>query len=226
MNNALLLFAKQPVPGAVKTRLSPAISAADAAELYGCMLADTVAVVAGLQGTTLVLCYAPAPGAAAYFRENFPTVQQFPQEGDDLGERLSNAFALLFARGFTAVAAIGSDAPHVPPAYLAEAFRLVATAAADVVFGPADDGGYYLVAMPTLHSRLFRDIPWSCQDTLAASEAVAADLGLQVRRLPLWHDLDTVQDLQRLLASAVGDGAVRTRQLLRKLFGNRLPLPG
>lgn len=222
-NRALVVFAKEPLPGTVKTRLSPPLTPVDAAELYRCMLADTVAACSGLAGTTLVLCVAPTPGAATYFHREFPGVPVMLQEGADLGARLSNAFKVLFSLGFRTVAAIGTDAPDLPPEFVTAAFCLLESATADVVFGPAADGGYYLVALQTLHARLFQDIPWSTAETLTDSEAAAGELGLRSRHLPLWHDLDTAADLQRLLAGNVGSPASHTRRMVQTVLKGETP---
>ncbi len=223
LSRALVVFAKEPLPGTVKTRFSPALTPSAAARLYRCMLADTVAAFSGLPVTTLVLCVAPSPGAVTYFHRRFPGFPLMLQEGDDLGARLNNAFRCLFSRGFRTVAAIGSDAPDLPPDFVTDAFRLLESDAADVVFGPAGDGGYYLVALQTPHARLFQDIPWSTAATLAASETAAAELGLRCRHLPVWHDLDTVDDVRRLLADTDGCRAPRTRRMVEAVWNMDKP---
>lgn len=216
MDKALLIFAKQPLPGKVKTRLSPPYSFQTAAEIYRCMLSDTLCKVADLSGVENFLFFEPSCGAADYFRENFPGIKTYPQQGDGLGERLEKAFATVFSLGFESVAAIGTDSPDLPLPYLEESLRLLEEGGADAVFGPAVDGGYYLVALRRNSPGLFHDIPWSTSQVLEKSLAAAAALGLRVARLPVWHDMDTVDDLKRFLAKGSSEYAPRTLRFLRE----------
>jgi len=216
MGKALLIFAKQPLPGKVKTRLSPPLSLQEAADIYRCMLSDTLAKVADLPGAESFLFFEPASGALDFFRNAFPGIRIFPQEGDALGERLMKAFEKVFALGFRSVAAIGTDSPDLPLSHLEESFRLLEEGGADVVFGPAADGGYYLVALGTFCPGLFHDIPWSTNRVLEKSNEAAAAFGLQVMTLPVWHDLDTVEDLKRFLVSGSPENAPRTFRFLQE----------
>ncbi|MRR57942.1 MAG: glycosyltransferase [Deltaproteobacteria bacterium] len=217
MKQALVIFAKQPVPGRVKTRLSPPLSPSDAARLYLCMLSDTIEAVASLNHVERFLFFEPSDGAEDFFRDAWPDLTVVPQQGGGLGERLENAFARLFSAGFDAVAAIGTDSPDLPAEYVEDAFRILEERRADVVFGPVEDGGYCLVAMGRLHPELFRDIPWSTGMVLERSEAAAVSLGLGTARIPAWHDIDTGRDLERLLREGNPDEAPRTRRFLRQL---------
>jgi rSAM/selenodomain-associated transferase 1 len=215
MKKALLIFAKKPVAGTVKTRLSPPLSAGDAATLYRCMLGDTLDKVAVLRDVEPFLFYQPAEGAEDFFRNRYPRVTLFPQEGTGLGERMENAFGRVLSAGFGAAAAVGTDAPDLPLEYVEQAFRFLAEGRADVVFGPASDGGYYLVAMGRLMPELFRGIPWSTGEVLRESMETAAAAGIRTVTLPLWHDVDTVADLERFRSS--GEGAPRTRRFVREI---------
>lgn len=217
MKRALLIFAKQPVPGRVKTRLSPPLSTGDAARLYGCMLADTIGNHSSCNHFDTLIFFEPSDGAEAFFRRTWPGLPAFPQQGEGLGERLVHAFAGAFAMGFAAVAAIGSDSPDLPQRYVEDAFRLLEEGRAEVVFGPVEDGGYCLIAMQRLHGGLFRDIPWSSGEVLERSEEAARALGLRSARLTLWHDLDRFEDLERMLRDGGLEGAERTAGILRKL---------
>ncbi|MRR56165.1 MAG: glycosyltransferase [Deltaproteobacteria bacterium] len=216
MDKALLIFAKQPLPGKVKTRLSPPFTFQAAADIYGCMLSDTLVKVAEVSGVERLLFFEPSCGAADFFRENFPGIRAFPQQGVGLGERLEKAFATAFSLGFESVVAIGTDSPDLPPSYLEESFRLLEAGGADAVFGPAADGGYYLVALKSYHLGIFRNIPWSTNQVLEKSLTAATLLGLQVACLPVWHDMDTVEDLKRFLAGGSSEYAPRTLRYLRE----------
>ena len=196
-SRALILFAKNPLPGAVKTRLSPPLTSAEAAGLYCCMIQDSVAMVSSLSGISTFIFFQDDPGAAAYFKTLAPEIISQPQRGKDLGERMENAFAELFNRGFAQVAIIGTDSPDLPPEHVMKAFALLEHERTDMVFGPTEDGGYYLLAMKKIWGELFAGLPWSSEELLAASVARAEDLRLGTTFLPVWHDIDTGADLKR-----------------------------
>jgi len=215
MNKALLIFAKQPLPGKVKTRLSPPFSLQEAAEIYRCMLSDTLVKVAEFGDVEKFLFFEPSSGAEDFFRANFPAMRCLPQLGAGLGERLEKAFETVFALGFESVAVIGTDSPDLPLSYLRQPFRLLEKGQADVVFGPAADGGYYLLALARSCAGLFRDIPWSTNLVLEKSLRAAVALQLRTVCLPVWHDMDTVEDLKEFLAAAGSGSAPRTLDFLR-----------
>ena len=194
---ALIIFAKKPLPGAVKTRLSPPLTPEKAADLYSCMIQDTLGMALTLSGVTPFIFFQDDSGAADYFEDLAPEVISFPQSGKDLGLRMRDAFAVILKRGFAKVAIIGTDSPDLPPEYIFEAYTLLEYEHTDVVFGPSGDGGYYLLAMKMVWEELFRGLPWSSAGLLAASVETAKDLCLGASFLPVWHDIDTEADLHR-----------------------------
>lgn len=216
VSSALLIFAKWPVPGAVKTRLSPPLTAEEAANLYRCMLLDTLAATRSLSGIMRILCY-DGDALEKHFRELAPEVRLVRQQGKGLGERLQTAFAEAFGNGFSSVAVIGTDTPHLATTRVVTAFGLMAEEKTDLVFGPSDDGGYYLLAMKQLHPELFRAIPWSSATVLEESLARAAAAGLRTTLLPGDFDLDTVVELHRFMALPGRDAAPLTREYLHRL---------
>lgn len=209
MKSALALFAKMPVPGQVKTRLLPSLSAEQSAELYRCMLLDTVARVSTLCLDTFLFC----DGEEAYFRGIAPGATILPQQGDDLGSRLENAFSRVSSLGYTACSVIGTDAPDLPLSYVEESFKKM-QGGADVVFGPAEDGGYYLVAVKGSYGELFKEIPWSSADVLRSSLERARSGGLCATLLPSWYDVDSIDDLYRPGLSDPYNGAPLTRRFI------------
>ena len=219
----LIIMAKQPHAGAVKTRLCPLLTPAQAAALYSAFLRDTIALVAAaaqLAAVTPALAYAPAD-AAAYFRALVPdSFVLLPQLGANLGERLGNLPAQAQALGFAAVAMISSDSPTLPPALVARAFAELARPAVDVVLGPCTDGGYYLIGLHAPQPALFTGITWSTDQVTAQTLAAAAGAELRVALLPPWYDTDTVDDLIRLQVDLADDpaGAPHTRAVLTHPF--------
>ena len=201
----LLVFAREPVLGQVKTRLAAAIGPAAALAVYRELLHHTAAAVAaaGLP-TTLWLAEAPAPPAApAQPRPNWPGYPWHVQPpAADLGARMAHAFAEAFAAGAAAALVIGTDCPGLTAGHLGEAAAALATH--DVVVGPATDGGYYLLGMKTLHQELFAGQQWSTATVLADTLAAAARLGLRVAQLPALADIDTAADLAAWRGEAGG----------------------
>jgi rSAM/selenodomain-associated transferase 1 len=198
----LLIFAKQPKAGETKTRLCPPFTPEEAAQIYEAMLQDLLTLTTKVGTTERWLCYVPSATAADYFKTLAPNIRCLPQHGEGLGARLINAFASAFAAGATSAVIIGTDSPDLPTAYIDQAFNLLETTAVDVVFGPATDGGYYLVGARMVWPEIFTGIPWSTAEVLPASLNIAAATGISTALLPEWYDIDTLHDLRQLVASA------------------------
>ena len=207
----LLLFTKPAREGRVKTRLIGDLTAAEAAELHAAFLADLLARLR--QGDfELRLAWALEP------EEELPAgpAPGIRQEGGDLGERLYRALSGAAGEA-AAVAALGSDHPTLPVDLVHLAFERVESGA-DVVLGPAEDGGYYLIALraAAVSRRLFEHIVWSTERVLALTLERCRELDLSVELLPEAADIDTPEDLRRLAKRMVSDdlGCPRTRELL------------
>lgn len=200
---ALIVMAKRPAAGQTKTRLCPPLTPERAADLYACFLRDVIERVRQtttlVSGLTPVIAHTP-PDAAGYFAALAPGFDLVPQTGATLGERLDGVLSGALARGFTQAAAISSDSPSLPAAFLAQAFAALDDPAVDVVLGPCDDGGYYLIGWKRPHAALVRDVAMSQPNTLAQTLVVAAWAGLRVALLPSWYDVDEPDDLARLAA--------------------------
>ena len=193
---ALAVMAKAPQAGRVKTRLCPPLSPAEAAAFARCCLLDTLAKVRTLPAVP-VLTYTPASQRQC-FAAMAPDFTLLPQPAGDLGRRMAHCFRRLFARGFSAVLLMGSDLPTLPVAYLRHAMALLEAASVDLVLGPSEDGGYYLIGLRQLHEALFTQIPWSSAGVLQATLQRAAAHRLRVACLPAWYDVDTPAELARL----------------------------
>lgn len=192
----LLIFAREPVLGRVKTRLAADIGPAAALATYRELLTLTANAVAAAQApATVWLAEAPAPPAnPTQPRPEWPGLPWHVQPpADSLGERMHHAFAEAFAAGIRRVLIIGTDCPGLTAGLLREAFDQLATH--DLVVGPAADGGYYLLGMRQLHSNLFANKQWSTATVLADTLADAAQLGLRVAQLPTLADIDSAHDL-------------------------------
>jgi hypothetical protein len=215
--NALLVVAKRPEPGRTKTRLTPPLTPRQASDLYECFLRDTIGLMRSVPAAQPAVAYLPA-SEAAYFGALAPGFGLVPQEGESLGERLDNATAAFLARGHRRVAIMNSDGPTLPAAYLAQAFAELEDGA-DVVLGPSDDGGYYLIGMTRPCPRLLREVRMSTPHVLRDTLALAGAEGLRVALLPAWYDVDDLESLRRLreeLARAPDGVAAHTRAFLAR----------
>ncbi len=200
MRQAVVMMAKTPQAGDVKTRLCPPLTFEAAAELYRGFLLDTVAKIASLKTIRPVMSYAPASGEA-FFADAVPDWTRLPQEGFDLGARMHNCFTQLLAQGYDHVLLTGSDLPTLPLGIFKQAIRLAASPRVDVILGPSEDGGYYLIGLRRPCAALFERMTWSTSDVLAETVRRATHLGLCIAYLPTWYDIDTPADLIRLQAA-------------------------
>ena len=213
---ARLVMAKRPFPGHTKTRLCPPFSPEQAAALYEAFLRDALDIARAVPNVTPFIAYSP-PEEEAYFRELAPDFDLIPQIGANLGERLDFVLSRTLAAGFEQVAAINSDSPTLPPAYLAQAFAQLDNQAIDVVFGPCEDGGYYLIGWKQPHPRLVREVQMSTSDVLRDTLDIARQEKLQIALLPTWYDVDTIADLERVHAEIDQTGAEFGRHTRRFL---------
>jgi hypothetical protein len=222
--NALLVVAKRPAPGQTKTRLSPPLSPGQAAALYACFLHDTLELMRQVSNVRPVIAYLPM-GETAYFSGLAPDFELVLQEGADLGPRLDNALTRYLQLGYQGVVIMDSDSPTLPVACLTSAFEALDDA--DVVLGPCDDGGYYLIGLKRPAPRLLREVRMSTARVVDDTLALAAAEGLRVRLLPVWYDVDDAAALGRLAAELAGapNGVARHTRAFFASSGLDLSVP-
>jgi len=196
MDRVLLVVAKRPAAGQTKTRLCPPLSGEAAAGLYECFLRDTLDMMRHVPGVARGIGYLPED-ATDYFRRLAPDMALTPQRGANLGERLDHLLTNAMSAGARQAVVMDSDSPTLPAEYLARAFAEL-DGTADVVLGPCDDGGYYLIGLKRPQPRLLRDVEMSTPFVVRDTLALASELGLRVALLPQWYDVDTVAELNRL----------------------------
>jgi rSAM/selenodomain-associated transferase 1 len=217
---AVAIMAKAPQPGEVKTRLCPPLSHEAAAELYRCFLLDKIAQVNALPSAAPVISYSPGDSKPVFEELTPARFMLIPQYGDNLGDRILSTFDQLFRQGYAQVTVIDSDTPTLPTAYLERALSLMGERQNDVVLGPTEDGGYYLIGLRQARRELFEQMPWSTPQIFPETRRRAAQCGLTVACTGYWYDIDTPDDLARLSGSLhqLEDGlASHTRQFLRGL---------
>ncbi len=199
---ALIIFAKSPVPGLVKTRLCPPLTPDEAATLHGSLVLDTLERTRDLLGFDRFLACAPDKEhpffQALRVRQHIELWEQVSD--DDLGKRMDHAISAAFERNYTSVVMIGSDLPTIDAEIFQNALR--ALTEHDLVIGPSVDGGYYLIGLKEPTPELFSNIPWSTDQVTALTQQVAKHLGLSMKLLPPQRDLDTIEDLEVFIHSA------------------------
>jgi rSAM/selenodomain-associated transferase 1 len=206
---ALIIFAKAPIPGQVKTRLCPPLTPDEAATLQGSFVLDTLertkAATAAYK-LPLDRYLACAPSCTHVFfkiLEERHGVRLLNQEGVDLGARMDHAFSTVFAMGYRRALLVGTDVPSLPLEHYRQALEQLERH--ELVLNPALDGGYVLIGLKRPAPELFRDIPWSTDRVCALTQARAAELHLSTALLPPWRDVDTLEDLQALIDACALD---------------------
>jgi rSAM/selenodomain-associated transferase 1 len=200
-------MAKVPTAGEVKTRLCPPLTLGQAATLARCFLQDRVEQLGALEVADTLVAFAPPEREREMRGLLPPATRLIPQDGADLGARLDRLLTDLLADGYPAAIALDADSPTLPTGFLRRACAHLLEGTADVVLGPCEDGGYYLVGLREPAPVLFREIPWSTPAVLDATLARARELGLRVALLPRWFDVDREDDLARLRAGGAPGAA-------------------
>jgi len=197
MDTALLVFAKVPRPGDVKTRLTPVLSPAEAARLYTAFLRDTIRQVRQLEADVRLYLAPPLPDDGIDALP--PDVHLYEQRGDGLGERMRRAFQETLSDGYDRAVLLGSDHPTLPSSFLREAFRALEDPAS-ICLGPTEDGGFYLLGMSAVYPQVFENMTYSHSEVFTDTLARAGRTDADVSVLPPWYDVDRPEDLGRMLS--------------------------
>jgi rSAM/selenodomain-associated transferase 1 len=233
----IAFMAKASTPGRAKTRLVPPLSFEEAAALNTAFLqdvADNVLLAARQAAPSASIAgyaaYGP-PGTEDFFRHTLPGAigligAWLPNFGDCLFRTVEDTLA----RGHVSAVVLNADSPTLPTALLVETAAILARPGDRAVLGPSSDGGYYLLGLKAQHRRMFEDIEWSTERVAGQTLERACEIGLEVHTLPVWYDVDDVDDLRRLHAELCGDDAsdrrpahaphqaVATAKLMRALW--------
>lgn len=190
MNNALIIFIKNTVAGKVKTRLAATLGVEKAMAVYDLLLNHTLQNVQSIAADKYIFYDSYIDMNDRWDNSAF---YKKLQKGDDLGQRMSNAFKHLFENGYGEIVIIGSDCPELTAHLIQKAFDELP--GSDAVIGPARDGGYYLLGMKKFYCELFENIEWSTNKVLSQTLLICDRLGLSTSLLPELADIDTEDDL-------------------------------
>lgn len=203
-----MVFAKAPVPGAVKTRLIPVLGPEGAAALHARLIKRTLAVASVAARDALELHAAPEDDFLRYCAARY-NAALVPQYGEDLGDRMHHAFErALSRRGCTSAVLMGSDCPALTGTHIRSALRVLHDGY-DAVLGPAEDGGYVLLGVARTDRRLFEGIAWGTSEVLDQTRTRLRELGWRWRELETLWDVDRPADWARLHASQLLEPAAR-----------------
>ena len=197
-DTCVLLFAKSPNPGQVKTRLAVKVGKNIAAELYKCFVEDSITLLKN-SGLDFRLCFWPPETKNEFAFWLGTDISYLPQVGDDLGQRLKNTFEKTFDHDYKSVIAIGSDSPDLSFDILKQAHTALRTH--DTVIGPAFDGGYYLIGFNqnTFTPEVFDKIDWSTNSVFKKTVDKLNSLEINFLKLQKWYDIDNFDDLKLLI---------------------------
>ncbi len=198
MKRTIIIMAKVPSAGNVKTRLQPFISSDECTALSKAFLQDAVNK-AKTVCENVILAYSPTAEINA-LKKILPSQNTFiEQTGRDLGEKMFNAFKFAFEQQTDAVVMIGTDSPTFPIDYIEQAFEFLETNS-DVVLGKTEDGGFYLIGLRRLPERIFENVAWSSPATFEQIFENIHRLNLHLREVPAWYDVDEQADFEKLQA--------------------------
>jgi len=195
MMKALILMTRIPIPGKTKTRLMDVFTGEGCAELHKCFLIDLFNMFEFIKDhVDIFLTYTPEKSLNIIEHILPDYIKLFPQTGEDLGARMSNAMEHVYKLGYSEVVLIGSDIPDIQPHELIEAFDILKDN--DICIGPTFDGGYYLIGMKKLHRELFDSkLKWGKRTVLEGTMDISNNLGLSVGLAVKHMDIDTKEDL-------------------------------
>jgi hypothetical protein len=215
MKRCLIIFAKEPEKGKVKTRLLPYLSRTflrdevlrksrkvrDLSEsycvnLYKVFLKDTIELAKNIQCEIKILAYESGNKNPKYLKKIAHPFKFYKQKGKNLGQRMHNAFKFAIDNGASRMVIIGSDSPNLPPSFIEDAFRKLQRS--DIVLGPSLDCGYYLIGLRKPYLALFKGIKWSTNRVFSDTVKNVQTLKKRIAKLDKWYDVDDLKYFVRL----------------------------
>ena len=199
-DRVLIVFAKEPEKGQVKTRLEPYKGADYCLSLYKAFLIDTLEIARKVKCDKRILAYAcNKRGIPVFIKKNSKGFELYRQRGASLGSRMNNAFKYAFKSGPAKAIIIGSDSPSLPYKFINKSFHLLDLN--DIVIGPSNDGGYYLIGMKSPCNNIFKGIKWSTKNVFNETMVILRKLSKSAAILDKWFDVDDIESLNYLKSS-------------------------
>jgi uncharacterized protein len=193
-DNAVILFARDPILGQVKTRLSSSFDDETILRLYTCFVEDSLGKIRQVDNADCFVGISPSNLSGFFNGIEDSDTRLFVQQGKDLGDKMHQAFVDRFSDGYKKVVIIGSDSPSLPVSYINQTL----TSNKDLILGPSTDGGYYLIAMAGKVSEVFGGIAWGTDRVLDETLNLVEKTGISLELLPVWYDVDLPEDLKFL----------------------------
>jgi len=218
-DNAVILFARDPILGQVKTRLNSLLDNETILKLYTCFLEDSLAKIQQVGNADCFVGISHAKNSGFFNTLKSSGMTLFSQQGKDLGGKMRQAFIDRFMQGYNKVVIIGSDSPSLPVSYIDKALD----SEKDLVLGPSIDGGYYLIAMKGKAFDVFSGVDWGTDKVLRETLQLVKEGGFSFDLLPVWYDVDLPEDLKflkthlMLIAQAGLSGGERTKLILDEI---------
>jgi len=193
-DNAVILFARDPILGQVKTRLRSSFDDETIFKLYVCFVEDSLEKIRQVDNVECFVGIFPENHSGFFGGIESFGMSLFVQRGNDLGDKMRQAFVDRFAEGYKKVVIIGSDSPSLPVSYINKALA----SEKDLVLGPSTDGGYYLIAMSGKVSEVFSGVAWGTENVLDETLEKIKGTSVSLELLPIWYDVDSPDDLKFL----------------------------
>ncbi|MED5353762.1 MAG: TIGR04282 family arsenosugar biosynthesis glycosyltransferase [Nitrospinota bacterium] len=193
-NNAVILFARDPILGQVKTRLNSFLDDETILKLYKCFLEDSLAKIQQVGNADCFVGISHENNSGFFNKLESFGMTLFSQQGKDLGDKMRRAFIDRFMQGYNKVVIIGSDSPSLPVSYINKALD----SERDLVLGPSIDGGYYLIAMRGKVFEVFSGVDWGTDKVLYETLQRVKEGSFSFDLLPVWYDVDLPEDLKFL----------------------------
>lgn len=222
MDAVLLVFAKVPRPGRVKTRLTPVLTPAEAAQLYEAFLRDALQLYARLHVDVRLYLAPPFPDVGLDGVPDEVTVRE--QRGEGLGPRMKNAFQEVFDADYERATIVGTDHPTLPPSFVRQSFNVI-EADSSLCVGPSEDGGFYLLGMSAFYPQLFEGMTYSHGKVFTNTLTRIGRTDARLTVLPRWYDVDTPDTLERMIRDLeqVQHAIPHTRSVVDDLNLTELP---
>ena len=213
MKNTLIVFAKEPEKGKVKTKFKNVFTDAECQELYKAFIKDTIDIAENVQCDKKILAFS-CTGSPRFLEDNSGSLVLYEQVGRDLGEKVMDSFDFAKQNGAEKTVIIGSDSPTLPYSFVEGAFKRLDSN--DIVLGPTYSGGYYLIGVKEPFSELFKNVVWGTDKILDQTIHNAKSYGKTMTFLNRWYCINKGEDLMHIKRASNNSYGKHTKDWLNK----------